>query len=230
MDGNGRWATRREKPRTFGHRQGAETARKIITAARRMGIRHLTLYTFSKENWKRPKTEVGFLFEMLVEFLGKELPSLVENDIRLNICGDMDALPLAARKALSHALAKTDHCRSMVLNLALNYSGRDEIAMACRKIAEEGHSGEDITPQLISEYLYTAGQPDPELVIRTSGELRISNYLLFQCAYSEFYFTDTLWPDFSEEEFRSAVEQFARRERRFGATGEQIRETSGQEG
>jgi undecaprenyl diphosphate synthase len=222
MDGNGRLAKQRGLSRGEGHRAGTETARTVIRECRRSGLEYLTLYTFSRENWNRPKEEVGFLFDLLVRFLGQELPELMERDIRLLMAGEMDALPLGARKTLQHAMAKTAHNASMTITLALNYSGRDEIARACRRLAESGARPEDITPEAIARHLYTAGQPDPDLVIRTSGELRISNFLLFQSAYSEYYFTPTLWPDFTPEELRRAIADFARRNRRFGATGEDI--------
>ncbi|WP_420842842.1 polyprenyl diphosphate synthase [Desulfovibrio mangrovi] len=223
MDGNGRWAKARGLERTAGHREGTETARKIVREARSIGIRHLTLYTFSSENWARPKQEVGFLFELLVSFLKDELPSLMEQNIRLLVLGDIGALPLPARTALQHAMKKTAGNTAMTLNLALNYSGRGEIVRAVRAIMESGIAAKDITEQSISDYLYTSGQPDPDLMIRTSGELRLSNFLLYQHAYSEFHFTQTYWPDFSVDEFRSALTAYANRERRFGKTGDQIK-------
>lgn len=218
MDGNGRWATSRGLARSEGHRAGTEAARAIVTEARTQGIGHLTLYTFSKENWGRPGEEVRFLFELLVDFLAREISNLERQSIRLHVFGDMGALPMAARKALEHAMSRTAHCTGMHLNLALNYSGRDEILMACRALAAKGTKPEDITEDALKAHLYTAGQPDPDLVIRTSGELRISNYLLFQSAYSEFYFTDTLWPDFTPEAFRMALADYATRQRRYGRT------------
>ena len=220
MDGNGRWATSRGLSRSDGHNAGSETVRAIVRECRAMGLEYLTLYTFSRENWARPVDEVHFLFDLLVVFLRKELPELLEQRIRLRIAGEMDALPLAARKALNHAVNKTASCDAMTLTLALNYSGRDEIAMACRKLMETGIRPRDVTAERIAEHLYTAGYPDPDLVIRTSGELRTSNFLPFQTAYSEYYFTPTLWPDFTAEELRKAVADFAARERRFGKAGE----------
>ena len=220
MDGNGRWATSRGLSRSDGHNAGSETVRAVVRECRSIGLKYLTLYTFSRENWARPADEVHFLFDLLVLFLRKELPELLEQRIRLRVAGEMDKLPLAARKALGHAIAKTADCDAMTLTLALNYSGRDEIAMACRKLMETGIAPNQVTPERIAEHLYTAGYPDPDLVIRTSGELRTSNFLPFQTAYSEYYFTPTLWPDFTAGELRKAVADFTARERRFGKAGE----------
>ncbi len=221
MDGNGRWAQQRGLSRSDGHKAGTEAAKAIVTHARKLGVRHLTLYTFSKENWGRPKDEVRFLFDLLVRFLNRELDSLISQSIRLRILGDADGLPLAVRKALEFCCAKTAKCDQMTLNLALNYSGRQEILKACREIAAKGLNPEEITDEVFAAHLYTAGQPDPDLIIRTSGEIRVSNYLLWQMAYSEFYFTDTYWPDFNEAEFDKALAEYAARGRRFGLTGEQ---------
>ncbi|MDD4648599.1 MAG: polyprenyl diphosphate synthase [Desulfoplanes sp.] len=220
MDGNGRWAKRQGLKRSAGHKAGANTAHDIVTEARSMGIRHLTLYTFSKENWSRPPSEIGFLFELLGEYLTKNTPSLLEQSIRLNILGDITELPLAARQVITHTCKKTRACSSMVLNLALNYSGRSEILRAVQALCAQGLSPEDITEARFKKFLYTADQPDPDLIIRTSGEFRLSNYLLFQSAYSELYFTDVLWPDFTPKNFRAAIENYATRKRRFGTTGE----------
>lgn len=221
MDGNGRWARNRGLSRSQGHRQGVETARNVVNECRRLGIEYLTLYTFSKENWKRPKDEVSYLFKLLAHFLNREIGKFEEQKIRLNVLGDISTLPKPAREVLEKVCQKTAENKAMQINLALNYSSRDEIAMACRKMLEEGLSPEACTPEAVSERLYTAGMPDPDLMIRTSGEERISNFLLFQCAYSEFYFTTTLWPDFSIQELHKALEEFSRRERRFGSTGEE---------
>lgn len=223
MDGNGRWAKARGLERTEGHRAGTETVRTIVREARALGIRHLTLYTFSSENWARPKHEVGFLFELLVSFLKRELPELMEQNIRLQILGELKDLPLPARTALQHAIKKTAANTAMTLNLALNYSGRGEIVRAVKAIVAKGISPDEIDEKTISDHLYSAGQPDPDLMIRTSGEERLSNFLLYQHAYSEFHFTTTYWPDFSVEEFRSALCAYANRERRFGKTGDQIK-------
>lgn len=221
MDGNGRWARNRGLSRSQGHRQGVETARNVVNECRRLGIEYLTLYTFSKENWKRPKDEVSYLFKLLAHFLSREISKFEEQNIRLNVLGDISVLPKPAREVLEKVCQKTAGNKAMQINLALNYSSRDEIAMACRKMLEEGLSPEACTPEAISKRLYTAGMPDPDLMIRTSGEERISNFLLFQCAYSEFYFTTTLWPDFSIQELHEALKEFSRRERRFGSTGEE---------
>ena len=224
MDGNGRWAERRGLKRSEGHKAGTETAKKLVTRCRELGIGHLTLYTFSKENWKRPQDEVRFLFDLLVRFLNNELASLVEQDIRLHVLGELDDFPFAVRQVLKHVLKKTAHCKSMVLNLALNYSGREEILRACRRLVEQGVNPADITEERFSQELFTAGQPDPDLVVRTSGELRISNYLLWQSAYAEYYFTDTPWPDFDAAELDKALDDYGRRQRRFGLTGKQALE------
>jgi undecaprenyl diphosphate synthase len=218
MDGNGRWARAKNLPRSEGHNQGTKTARNIVEECRRLNIRYLTLYAFSRENWTRPREEVSFLFDLLTRFLQGEVQSLIKQDIRLNILGDIKDLPLTARKMIEHTCSKTKSNRSMTLNLALNYSGRWEIVRACRLILERGLSAEEITEQKFSDYLYTAGQPDPDLIIRTSGELRISNYLLYQSAYSEFYFTKTLWPDFTPQELHLALQDYASRQRRLGGT------------
>ncbi len=220
MDGNGRWAKARGLSRSAGHKAGTETAREIVRECRRLGIPFLTLYTFSKENWSRPKQEIGFLFDLLKEFLSAELPSLLEQSIRLNVLGEIDELPLPTRQVLRHAMAKTADCTGMTLNLALNYSGRHEILRACQALIQNGVKAADLTEDLLAAHLYTAGMPDPDLILRTSGEQRLSNYLLFQSAYSELYFTDVAWPDFHAPELHAALEEFGRRQRRFGATGE----------
>ncbi len=226
MDGNGRWAQQRGLLRTDGHRAGADAVRKIVTQCRTLGIEYLTLYTFSEENWQRPKEEVSTLFALLVEFLGKEVPLMVEKEISLNVLGNIDALPLAARTALMHGIKRTassvQRTTKMQLNLALNYGGRGEILRAVRQMVENGLSPQDITEDNFRKFLYTTDMPDPDLVIRTSGEVRISNYLLFQSAYSEFYFCDTLWPDFGPEHLDAALQSYAARNRRFGKTQEQI--------
>lgn len=225
MDGNGRWAQQRSLPRTEGHRAGARAVRDIVTECRTLGIAYLTLYTFSRENWNRPKDEVSTLFGLLVDFLGQEVPRLVEQRIVLNVLGDMEALPLTARTALKHGIQRTRMTAgtpsAMTLNLALNYGGRDEIVRAARRLIEDGIKTADVTEAAFAARLYTAGQPDPDFVIRTSGEMRISNYLLFQCAYSEFYFCETLWPDFTPEILHKALASYAGRKRRFGKTQEQ---------
>lgn len=222
MDGNGRWAKRRGDERTAGHRAGSETVQRIVRESRKLGIKHVTLYTFSRENWGRPKKEVSFLFELLVSFLKKELPAMLEQDIKLNIFGEISDLPLTARTALQHAIKKTEKNTSMTLNLALNYSGRDEIIRAAKQLITDSISADEITEETFADRLYSSGIPDPDLMIRTSGEVRLSNFMLFQHAYSEMYFTETLWPDFSIEEFHDVLKAYAARERRFGKTGDQL--------
>lgn len=221
MDGNGRWAQARGLPRTDGHRAGADAVRTVVRECRRLGIPHLTLYAFSSENWNRPKTEISALFGLLLEFLGAEVPRMEEQGIRLRVLGDLDGLPLAQRGALRHAMARTAACADMTLNLALNYGGRAELVRAARALAAEGLPPEAITEEALAARLDTAGQPDPDLLIRTSGELRLSNFLLYQCAYSELHFTPVLWPDFGAAELAAALEDYAGRSRRFGKTREQ---------
>jgi undecaprenyl diphosphate synthase len=220
MDGNGRWARQRGLPRFEGHRQGATTAQKIVEECRRLGIKHLTLYTFSKENWSRPRQEVSFLFDLLKKFLQGELNRLMEQDIRLNILGEIKDLPFGTRQVIQMVCAKTQNNQSMHLNLALNYSGRAEIVRACKLLLQEGRDPDSITEDTFKDYLYTKNQPDPDLIIRTSGELRLSNYLLYQSAYAELYFTPILWPDFSPEHLHAALEDYAGRKRRFGRVEE----------
>lgn len=222
MDGNGRWAKARGLGRSEGHKAGTEAAKKIVTKCRELGIKHLTLYTFSKENWARPKDEISTLFNLLTVFLKKELASLREQDIRLKILGELSDFPIGVRQVVAHTIKKTADCKSMTLNLALNYSGRDELVRACKKMISEGIGEDQVTEESLSEYLYTVGQPDPDLIIRTSGEQRLSNYLLYQAAYSELYFTDVYWPDFTPEELDKAFAEFNKRQRRFGKTGDQI--------
>jgi undecaprenyl diphosphate synthase len=216
MDGNGRWAERAGLTRSEGHKAGTEAAKAVVTACRRLGIAHLTLYTFSKENWSRPQDEVRVLFSLLRDYLTRELPTLLQEDIRLRILGEMDDIPFAARQVLKATMAKTAKCSTMTLNLALNYSGRGELVRAMQAMAKEGFAPGEVTEEALAERLYTAGQPDPDLVIRTSGELRLSNFLLFQSAYAELHFTDVLWPDFGEEDLRKALDDYAHRKRRFG--------------
>lgn len=222
MDGNGRWAQHRGLSRSAGHRAGVNAARDIVTECRRLGIPYLSLYTFSRENWNRPREEISAIFSLLVEFLTKELPSLLRQSIRLNVLGELEDLSAAARTTVRRTLDATASCSAMTLNLALNYGGRDEIVRAARRLVEDGLAPAAVTEETLRERLYTAGQPDPDFIIRTSGELRISNYLLFQSAYSEFYFTDTLWPDFTPALLQQALDDYAGRRRRFGKTQEQI--------
>ena len=221
MDGNGRWAKNRGWPRKKGHAAGADAAKALVTECRALGIEYVTLYTFSKENWDRPRDEIKAIFNLLVRFLKQELPTLLKQDIRLRVLGQTADLPPATRQAVKFVSAKTARCASMTLNLALNYSGREEILLACRQLIQKGIEPQKLTEEIFKNQLYTAGQPDPDLIIRTSGELRLSNYLLFQAAYAELYFTDTLWPDFDKTELYKALSNFAGRKRRFGKTSEQ---------
>jgi len=216
MDGNGRWAQKRGLSRTEGHKEGVKRVREIISSTCKRGIPYLTLYTFSKENWKRPKKEVKTLFNLLTEHLQKEEPSLLEQGIKLNVLGEIEGLPLVTRTIIKKVMKATRNCQKMSLNLALNYSGRDEIIQAVKKILAQNISPEELTPELFSTYLYTQGQPDPDLIIRTSGEKRLSNFLIFQSAYAEFYFTPVLWPDFDTAELDKALADFSQRKRRFG--------------
>ncbi|WP_262122703.1 isoprenyl transferase [Anaerococcus sp. Marseille-Q5996] len=220
LDGNGRWAKKQNKPRTFGHKNGAENVVDIAIHAKKRGVKYLTLYAFSTENWKRPASEVDYLMKLLIKFVEKKIDQLMEEDCKINFLGDLSALPDATRKAVNKALEKTKNNKSLYINIALNYGGRDEIVHAVKNIVEKGYRPDEITEELISENLYTASIPDPDLLIRPGGELRISNFLIYQIAYSELYFTDVLWPDFDEDELDKALEAFANRNRRFGALDE----------
>ncbi len=226
MDGNGRWAKLHGKERLYGHYNGVESVRAVITASVQLGLKYLTLYTFSTENWNRPKAEVDGLMELLVDNIVKETPTFHEKNIRFTTIGDNSLLPEKALRKLEECIADTASNTGMTLVLALSYSSRWEITNAVRKIATKVKNGElnveDVDDQVVSDNLTTAGIPDPELLIRTSGELRLSNYLLWQMAYTELYFTDTLWPDFREESFYEAIIDYQKRERRFGKTSEQL--------
>lgn len=229
MDGNGRWAKQRGQNRIFGHRNGVQAVRDTAEACAELGVKHLTVYAFSSENWNRPQMEVSALMTLLLKTLNSELKTLLKNDIRLGAVGDIDSLPKSVAKQLQDAIDKTAHCKRMELILALSYSGKNEITQAARKLAQEVKKGtlqpEEITEELIAKNLYTAGRPDPELMIRTSGEKRISNFLLWQLAYAEFYFTEIFWPEFSKEELYKAILEYQNRERRFGKTSEQLTTT-----
>lgn len=220
MDGNGRWAKRRGMPRIAGHRAGMETVKKITQVASDLGIRVLTLYAFSTENWKRPEQEVDFLMKLPQEFLGLELDSLIRNNVRVQIIGEVEALPGHTRNSVLNAVAKTSTNTGMVLNIALNYGSRAEILEAIKLIAADVNNGvlsiEDITEEAVSSRLLTDGIPDPDLLIRTSGELRLSNFLLWQCAYTELWFTDIFWPDFTSDHLYEAIRAYQKRGRRFG--------------
>ena len=225
MDGNGRWAEQRQMPRIFGHRQGVETVRAVVKECRALGIPHLTLYAFSSENWGRPAAEVAALMELLGLFLAQELETLIAEDIRLRVIGNTALLPAEVRQVLDDTIARTACNSRLVLTLALSYGARDEILRATRQLAAEVEQGKLATAEIderrFSEALDTAGLPDPDLLIRTSGEMRISNFLLWQLAYAELYFTDVLWPDFTADQLHLALKDFAARQRRFGLTAQQ---------
>jgi len=227
MDGNGRWAMRQGKDRVFGHHEGVESVREITEVAAELGIKYLTLYTFSTENWNRPKDEVDALMNLFVETIVSELDTLNNNNVRLNAIGDLKSLPNENYIRLMDTMAKTSSNNRMTLTLAMSYSARWEIAEAARQLAAKVETGqmkpEDITEKVFADHLSTHGMPDPELVIRTSGEQRISNYLLWQVAYAEFYFTPKLWPEFRKEDFYQAILEYQARERRFGMTSEQLK-------
>lgn len=222
MDGNGRWAKRHNKPRVFGHKNGVNAVRETTEAAAELGIKYLTLYAFSTENWKRPALEVSALMTLLVETLEREISRLNKNNIRLQAIGDLNKLPRRTREALLNGIKQTSNNTGMVLILALNYSGRWDITQAVQHIIKKGIPEHKITQELISEYLSTSDIPDPELLIRTSGEYRISNFLMWQLSYSELYFTPVFWPEFDKQAFYKAIHDYQNRERRFGMVSEQI--------
>lgn len=216
LDGNGRWAKKQNRPRTFGHKEGAENVISIAKSCKKFGVKTLTLYAFSTENWKRPATEVGFLMDLLIKFVNSKLEQLMAEDCKINFLGDISKLPAKTREACDFALEKTKDNKSLTINIALNYGGRDEIVHAFKEIMEKGYGKNDITEEIISENLYTAGLPDPDLLIRPGGEIRLSNFLIYQLAYTELYFTDVLWPDFTEDDLREAILAFTKRDRRYG--------------
>ena len=227
MDGTGRWAKARGMDRSLGHAEGVNTVRRITEAASQMGIEYLTLYTFSTENWNRPKAEVDALMHLIVIAIERETPDLIRNNVRLTMIGDASRLPDEARKRLERCIEQPSHCTGLTLVLALSYSARWELLRAARLFAEDVAAGRAVPSDMNSDaafghYLSTAGMPDPDLLIRTGGDHRISNFLLWQIAYSEIYVTDTYWPDFSADDFRRAIENFSSRERRFGLTSEQL--------
>ena len=226
MDGNGRWARQRGLPRVEGHREGINSVRAVVEASGALGIEVLTLYTFSTENWRRPKREVAALMHLLLHTVQNEVDELDRNNVRLMTIGRLEDLPNYARRAVRKSIERLSKNTGLLVNLALSYSSRIEIADAARKLAEDVLRGsvspEDITPELFGQYLQTAEIPDPDLLIRTSGEMRISNFLLWQLAYTELYVTDVLWPDFRKREFYAAIEEYQRRERRFGMVSEQV--------
>jgi undecaprenyl diphosphate synthase len=226
MDGNGRWAKKKLLNRISGHTKGVNAVREVVTACRELGIKVLTLYAFSIENWRRPADEVNALMGLLKEYLQKECKEMVQNNIRLNAIGRIKDLPLDVQNTLRETMKKTGHCDGMILNLALSYGGRSEILHAVQEIVSDLQKGklkpEEITVQRFPEYLWTRGISDPDLLIRTSGEFRISNFLLWQIAYTELYVTETLWPDFDRKELLRAIADYQSRERRFGLTSEQL--------
>jgi len=231
MDGNGRWAKQRGLPRIEGHRRGVETVRSIIDGAKEQGIRYLTLYAFSVENWKRPQEEVGALMSLLEYFLKREVATLVKNQVRLLTIGRTQDLPEVVRRQLDIAIAATSHFTEHTLVLALNYGSRTEVVDAARAYAAAIAAGKispnDSSWETFSRHLYTADLPDPDLVIRTSGEYRVSNFLLLQAAYAEFVYTPVLWPDFTKADLAAAIEAYSKRERRFGQTSEQLKPAIG---
>lgn len=234
MDGNGRWAKKRGLPRVAGHKRGVDTVREIVEACAEIGVKFLTLYTFSTENWKRPKDEVSTLMRLLLNSLRDRVNELNKNDIRLTTIGNINSLPTEVQKQLKLDIERTKNNKKMILNLALSYSGRWELLEAVKKILVDFEQGKistvDITENLISQNLTTKDMPDPDLIIRTSGEFRVSNFLLWQIAYSEFVITETLWPDFSRDDLYNAIRIFQKRERRFGKVSEQIKKNVKEKG
>ena len=230
MDGNGRWAQQRSLPRIAGHKQAVESVREVVKTCREIGIQVLTLYAFSRENWKRPKWEVNALMQLLARYLKSEINELNNNGIALRVIGEIEKLPNTLQTQLGKAIALTQENKAMILNVALSYSGRGEILRAARRIAEsvlnKSLSIDDITEEVFENYLYTNGLPDPDLLIRTSGEYRLSGFLIYQMAYTEIYVTQTFWPDFRKKHLFSAIQEFQRRERRFGLTGDQVRQNN----
>ncbi|RBP41157.1 isoprenyl transferase [Garciella nitratireducens] len=228
MDGNGRWAQKRRLPRLVGHRAGVENLREIIEVSAEIGIKILTLYAFSTENWKRPKVEIDALMNLLVEYLNKEIKVLHQKNIKIIAIGDIYSLPPKPQKAVLQAIDLTRDNTGLLVNIALNYSGRNELVYAFKRLFSDVQKGilqiENVNEKTIGNYLYTAELSDPDLLIRTSGELRISNFLLWQLAYTEFWFTDILWPDFKKEHLLKAIYSYQKRERRYGAVSNNIKE------
>lgn len=216
MDGNGRWAKKRGIARTMGHKAGAETIRVVLKECNSLGVKYLTLYAFSTENWKRPKDEVSAIMRLLVEFLKKEVRSLNNSNVKITTIGDLTKIPVFCQEELASAKEVTKNNTGVVLNLAFNYGGRDEIIRAVKKCIDDNVSSETLTEEFFENYLDTKGMPDPDIIIRPSGEQRISNYLLWQCAYSEFWYSNINWPDFTQEDLREAIFDYQNRDRRFG--------------
>ena len=229
MDGNGRWATERRYPRVYGHRNAVKAVRATVEAAVELELEVLTLYAFSTENWRRPAQEVSTLMDLFAEYLQKELKTMLDNNVRFQVAGECQGLPKFLQQPLNHALESTLENTGLLLNLAVNYGGRAELVRAVKKISSLLQSGnlnlEEINEDLISEHTFTPGIPDPDLIIRTSGEKRLSNFLIWQAAYSEYFFTDVLWPDFDKEDFFQALLEFQKRNRRLGRT-EPLKETA----
>ncbi len=223
MDGNGRWAESRGQPRVEGHREGSQSVRAVTRFARRLGVKALTLYAFSAQNWKRPVEEVAALMDLLREYLLSERSEIMDNGIRLNAIGELDRLPHFVRTPLDQLMADSAQNGGMVLTLALSYGSREEILRACRALLRVGADPETLDAEAFEAQLFTASLPAPDLIVRTSGEQRISNFLLWQAAYAELYFTETLWPDFREQALLEALLEYQARERRFGLTGAQVR-------
>ncbi len=220
MDGNGRWAKERGLPRYIGHQAGAESVREIIRVSQQIGIKYLTLYTFSLENWKRPKIEVDFLMKMLSKLIKNEVETLAKNNVKLNFIGKLELLPDSVKKEIKSASHITEACTGLTVILAISYGGRTEILDAIHRIGYEGRNLMDITEEEFKKYTYLSNVKDPDLLVRTGGELRISNFLLWHIAYTELYFTPTLWPDFRKEEYLRILEDYSTRERRFGGIPE----------
>jgi undecaprenyl diphosphate synthase len=227
MDGNGRWAISRGLPRLAGHRAGTENLRRVIRASVEFGVKYLTIYAFSTENWGRPPEEVQGLMRILEDVIDRELAELNKEGVQLRHIGRLERLAPTLQEKVLEAIEVTKHNTRLVLNIAFNYGGRDEIVHAIQQIIEDRVPPEEVTDEMVSRYLYTAGVPDPDLIIRTSGELRVSNFLIWQAAYSEWYITPTYWPDFDKEEYHRALEAFAQRDRRYGGVTETVSKVHG---
>ncbi len=226
MDGNGRWALSRGLPRLIGHRAGTENLRRIIRACVEFGVKYLTIYAFSTENWGRPREEIDGLMHILEDVIDKELAELHQEGVQLRHIGRLERLDPKIQEKVLHAIELTKNNQRLILSVAFNYGGRDEIICAIRKMIKDGIEPEAVDEELVNHYLFTAGVPDPDLIIRTSGELRISNFLIWQAAYSEWYVTPTYWPDFNKEEFRKALDTYAQRDRRFGGLSSVVEDNS----
>jgi undecaprenyl diphosphate synthase len=222
MDGNGRWAISRGLPRLAGHKAGTENLRRVIRASAEFGIKYLTIYAFSTENWGRPPEEVQGLLQILEDVIDRELAELNKEGVQLHHIGRLERLSPAIQEKVLHAIEVTKNNERLILNVAFNYGGRDEIVQAIQRMIRDGVAPDKVTDELVGQYLYTVGVPDPDLLIRTSGELRVSNFLIWQAAYAEWYITPTYWPDFDKEEYRRALETFAQRDRRYGGVSEAV--------